>query len=284
MIDRVQCIDVDLNRDETIYITPLADLHLDSPLCDYDTLAAILKDRHKRLPNHRVIITGDTSDLILPVDLRRHRQSLNIITSGQDEFLMDRIKFVVGRLRGLGCKIDLVGEGNHEHSVVKYHGVDPTTLYASELGAIRGGYHGTLNYRLHYKGKHRVNYTIDYHHGAWGGEYAKGYLGAQRWFMQSEGWDLAVYGHNHATRFDPETRFRQLPNSYRRVECIVRMVNVGSWSERGHKDARLTSHADLKGHRAHPRIAFLVRVTLRRKRSNLAAGLPEFYFDHTVEG
>jgi len=284
VIDRVQCIDIELDRDETLYITPISDLHLDSPLCDYDTLAEILSDRHKRLPNHRVIITGDTSDMILPVDLRRHRRSLDITAGRRDDFLMERIDIVVERLRGLGCQIDLIGEGNHEHSVVKYRGVDPTTIYARELGAIRGGYHGTLHYRLHYKGHHRCNYTIDYHHGVWSGEYAKGYNGAQRWFGQSEGWDLAVYGHNHATRFDPEIRFRQLPNSYRRIPCTVRMVNVGSWTQRGHEDARLTSFADLKGHRAHPRIAFLVRVTLRRKRSNLEAGLPEFYFDHTVEG
>ncbi len=279
MIPRTVVRDLWLRSGETIHITPVSDAHLDDSSCDFDALRRVMDER-RELPNHRVLWIGDTANLILPSDIRRHRPSvLPTEIAGKDAFLNSVTDYVVEKIRKLNVTSDLFGVGNHEDEVIKRSGYDIVSILAREFDAARGGYSGAIDYRLHVTpdgkprgGKAReacyVALTILYHHGAWGGRKAKGYLGAIDFFSQhSFPWQVAIYGHCHGSRVDPETAVvRNRDGTFREVTRYL--VNCAGFQIPYPEDAEKTTYAERRGYLRSPHHAPLIRATAgwRRKK------------------
>lgn len=266
---RAHSINMPLRAGETMHLSLLSDLHIDSSLCDLEGLRELMKHRSK-LPNHGVICIGDVADLVMPPDLKRYRPSARSRNlDGKDDFLTAALQMVVEELKGLGVKFHLISPGNHEDVAMKFHGLDATSIIAHALGAKRGAYFGFLDYQIamgnpRSKNRgHQKRFRVAWHHGAWGpGHLSKGYLGASRFFSVLEGYDLAIYGHNHGSRIDPELRIDVEQKTGKLKERTVYLVNCSSWTEAYSKDARYPSYKESKGYPpSGPRNSPLVRVT-----------------------
>jgi len=286
VIPRTVVRDVWMRTGETLHITPVSDAHLDDSSCDFEALRRVMEER-RGLPNHRVLWIGDTANFILPSDLRRSRPSvLPHEIAGQDAYLNKITDYVVDRIRNLNVVSDLFGVGNHEDEVIKRSGYDVVSVLAKEFNAARGGYSGAIDYRLHvtadgkpYKGGSGktpfVTLTILYHHGAWGGRKAKGYLGAIDFFSQHTfPWQLAIYGHCHGSRVDPETAvIRDKDGTFREVTHYL--VNCAGFQSPYPEDAEKTTYAERRGYLRTPHHAPLIRATAgwRNKKGKFGSAL-----------
>ncbi len=267
---RAHTIDVFMKSGETMHLSLISDLHIDSAMCDLDGLKKLAAERRK-LPNHGVIAIGDICDLVMPPDVKRYRPTARSRKlDGRDDYLTAAIEMVIEELRALNFDWHLISPGNHEDSAMKFHGVDAVSVIAHALGAKRGAYFGFIDYRINIGNKnkgnryHTLRFRVAYHHGAWGGQLAKGYLGAQRFANVLEGFDIFAYGHNHACRVDPEVRIDVEPRNKGMRERNIYIINCSSWTEPFSKDPRYPSYKEIKGYPpSGPRKSPLIRVTPR---------------------
>jgi hypothetical protein len=269
-VSRAHTIDINLRSGETFHLSCLSDLHVDSSSCDLDGLKRLAEERRK-LPNHAVIAIGDICDLVMPPDLKRYRPTARSRKlDGRDDFLSAAIDMVVTELKDLKLNWHLVSPGNHEDDAMRHHGVDATSIIAHALKARRGGYWGILSYNIHMGNRnssgryHTACFRVAYHHGAWGGQLAKGYIGAQRFANCIEGWDVFLYGHCHHARLDNEIRINAEPKSKELREREVYLINCSSWTEPFSRDPRYPSYKERAGYPiSSPRKCPLIRVTPR---------------------
>lgn len=263
-----------LKEKESLAITVLSDLHIDSPWCRYSELKRAIERVNKRFPENRLVLIGDIGDFILPGDMRRFSPSSALRgIADRDAFVMERCEYIAKRLKELGAPIDLIGRGNHEEAVLKHHGIDPTREIARMVGARPGGYAGAVVYVF---GKGACRFVLLYHHGAWGGEYAKGYNGAFRWSSQYEGWDVFVYGHNHAPTEDTNERYELSGNGMAFKPRKVTLLNVGSWVKPEQVEGQLTPYHIMRGYTTHPNTLATIIVTIRRSESRGRARYPSY--------
>lgn len=265
-VPRVHVTDVKLKANEELCITGLSDLHIDEDLCDFEALKDLIHARNEAHPNHRLVMIGDVYNLVLPVDQRRYRPSSQVpALRGRDRWLQETIGYVTERLSELKAPIDLIGIGNHEDAVIRFHGTDVTSTLATAFNAHRGGYSGCLDYRIWRHGSDRsyVLFRIIYHHGAWGGKKAKGYNSAWDFAAMHDNWNVFLYGHNHASRCDKEVRIVPNPATGLLDEYPVYIVNCASWVKSYSDDASTTHYAERKGYVRQPRTAPLIRFKFR---------------------
>ena len=291
MIPRTVIRDVWLRSGETFHVTPVSDAHLDDSSCDYEALRRVMDER-RGLSNHRVLWIGDTANFILPSDLKRSRPSvLPHEIAGQDAYLNKTTEYIINQITKLDVTSDLFSVGNHEDEVVKRSGYDIVSVLAQQFNAARGGYSGAIDYRLHVTadGKPRkggksayIVCTILWHHGAWGGRKAKGYLGAIDYFSQhSFPWQFAVYGHCHGSRVDPETALiRNQDGSFKEITRYL--VNCAGFQIPYPEDSERTTYAERRGYLRSPHHAPLIRVTPRYVGKRPAAG-STLTMDYSVE-
>jgi len=255
---RVTVVDIPVKSGETIHLSPIFDAHLDDSLCDFASLQKMMAKRNK-LSNHYAIFGGDTFNLVVPPDLRRYKpsgQPAGIV--GRDDWLNATIDYVGDRIESLKVKPILFIPGNHEDEFEKRYGLDTTSILANRFHCARGGYSGILDIRAHVRKGVWTTCRIAYHHGAWGGKYSKGYLGAHTFFSQIDGWHIALFGHNHASRIDPEIRKRV--DVAELVEYPVYIVNCGSWVQSYSDDPKQTHYAERKGYLPQPRTCPLIKI------------------------
>lgn len=266
MKEAISCIKIDGLFEKTIALSVVSDLHLDSPLCRLDEFRELMKKRNERFGMcHRIILIGDVVDIIPWRDDRRFRPSQqNRRFACQDDFMESVVAFAVEELKKIGAeRIDLIAPGNHEDSALRRYGLDITAELARRLGCKTGAYCGFITYQL---GKrefnHHKNFTVVYHHGAWGGRYAKGFIGAKAFFSQLHGWDVAVYGHNHGSVVHKERRLTVCRRGTSIMEETVYYVNCSSWvdSSLGH------GYAVIRGHEFQPTGSPLIIAERKRRR------------------
>lgn len=246
---------------DTVHISLLSDLHVDSQLCDYEGLRRMCQQRAK-LENHFAVGLGDLCDLVMPPDLRRFRQSGQIPSiATRDDWFSAAVDHVGDQLENLGVRWLWVGRGNHEDEALKRHGWDATSLLAHRLGCAPVGYSGVHDFRLT-RGTTVVTFRLAWHHGAWGGSYAKGYNSALPFFNSIDSWHVSAWGHNHASRVDPEVRLAPDPSAGILRERRVYLVACGSWTFGQAADGSVTHYTERHGYRPQPRQSPLIKVQL----------------------
>jgi hypothetical protein len=261
MNGRVATVEVRLKAGSTVHITPVFDAHLDDSLCDIPALKRMAEKRNK-LEHHYCIYGGDTFNLVVPPDLRRYRpsgQPRELV--GRNDWVNATLDYVGDKIEELGMKPILMIPGNHEDEFEKRYGLDSTSILAHRFGCARGGYSGILDLRLFVRERCFTTFRIAYHHGAWGGRTNKGMAGAWPFFSQIDGFHVAIFGHNHASRVDPEIRKRVRNREL--TEYPVYFANCGSWVRSYSEDAHETHYAERHGYLPHPRTCPLIRVTPR---------------------
>ena len=175
-----------------------SDVHLDNPHCDRGLLRAHLDEAVQRQAG--IILLGDTLDLMQGRDDPRRDGS-----SMKAEYLIDYIDKVVADasdfLRPYAERIVMISEGNHESSVRKRLGTNPTKRLADSLGVQCMPYSGWIMFRITSDEKKRSTYnTIRcyYHHGAGGGgAVTRGVIATNRRSAMIDGAHIMLSGHIH---------------------------------------------------------------------------------------
>lgn len=210
-------------------------MHEEARDCNEELIEQRLAERNE-LPNHLIFFGGDVLNLIMPKDFKRYMVSTAAThLATRDDYLNAALDYAENRWKPHKKRIMAVGKGNHEQKVVEYHSYDIVREFCRRMGVPAAGYCGML--RLHFEHKssgRRALFCVAWHHGAWGGVVIQGLAGAERFFSKIEGWDVALYGHNHATNtrmydslyFDGRGKVKHRPRAL--VNCgtyLKTMVN-----------------------------------------------------------
>ena len=200
---QVHKFDFDHSKCKDFYFLLASDIHKDSEGFDEKRLRADF-DEIKKL-NGRIFINGDNVNAIVKSDSKRYVKSgdkyandgiLNCITEELTDFYSEWVNY-----------IDVIGIGNHEATIIKYHDYDIIRQVIINLNKLRdkklqpirhGGYSGFIRLSFHAAKKTSCVYTYDifYNHGQGGGaEVTKGMIGLQR--RQYVIADLIWLGHTH---------------------------------------------------------------------------------------
>ena len=274
---RVVTFDIDLPKGEVATISPVFDVHAEGKRCAYDKLKAELEARAGE--NHYAFLGGDVLDMITPRDLMRFQPSVQSESlHGRDDWADAAVEVASERISSIdGVKILGVGVGNHEHQYTKRHGFDVTSALAHRLKCARLGMSGVIRLRIKQPDQDRSKcevFTIVWHHGAWGGEVINGFGRAWRYFNVFRDWHVALFGHNHWTKVEPERRWRISPTG-KLVEVPVYLAACGTFSD-GYDpvEAFDIDYSDLKGYApSQPAMCPWVKVRHVRSGSRLDYGM-----------
>jgi len=166
----------------------------------------------------RVNLNGDVFDAIWTKDPRFQQSVLHKELQGRDDLVDGAIEMAFNILKPYAGLFDVIGDGNHERTVLKHHNLNLVKnclipKLNSVGGNIRyGGYCGFIRYKLP---QDRL-VTIYYHHGAGGtAPVTKGMIEHQRVSCSIEGCDVIWLGHNHwkynasSVKISPDGGFRE---------------------------------------------------------------------------
>ena len=194
-------------EDTTFHFLLMSDLHCDHPSSN---LAQIKRDLEwARLHNARVAINGDIIDARLPGDHKRFHMSATARTGGTDSQLNKIIDIAADVLMPYADLIDMMGSGNHETAVQKYHGLDVISILIDRLRANggapqHGGYDGMHVLPFAAKaGGWNKSFKIYRHHGFGGSAPVTKYMiPFHRVAVWTEGFDMIWLSHKHARGVD----------------------------------------------------------------------------------
>lgn len=156
--------------------------------------------------NIKILINGDLADFIIPQDKKRYNKAHDLAhTAG---VLNEQVEFVVDFLMPYVHLIELIGIGNHEDVLIKYHAFDAIRFILRDLNRIRkekkldpihyGSYRGFISYQFCYsKGNRSKSFCIARHHGGGGNAPVTGGAIDINRFMSGFNADLYWIGHKH---------------------------------------------------------------------------------------
>lgn len=163
----------------------MSDLHVGASQVDYKLIEREISEAKEN--GDRVLINGDLLDLILPKDHKRFSPTnLHPRISGRSDVINAAVMWAAELLAPVATQLDMLGIGNHEEVVTRYHGIDPTLLVIYELEKIirekksdhqihYGGYTGFVDYRIRHLRKRKDpggeargggRWVLYYHHGS----------------------------------------------------------------------------------------------------------------------
>lgn len=186
------------SRTDIIKIKPIMDLHYGSSTCDVKAFKQYIADRDE----HTWFVTnGDLMDSILFND-KRYQRSMDMSDKGLDEVIDADIIAVYKLLEPIRDRILAIGHGNHEQTIVKRCGTNPSKRLAEMLGCPYMGYSYWLRLILERQKGHITNVDFMISHGFGGGCRTEGgsltkYSKAADRFDA----DVLIYGHDHKKNF-----------------------------------------------------------------------------------
>jgi len=182
----------------------MSDLHIGGLHVDYKLIDKELADAKKR--GAKILINGDVFDAVLPGDRKRYRAN-NLhprLYEAGDDMLGESIRWAYEILAPYKDDIIMIGDGNHDDAVARYHHIEPVKhlvvmLNGADGNIQYGGYHGFIHIQLQpFTDSHYGHYVIHYHHGAGGAApVTKGAITFSRAAMWIEGADAIWRGHTH---------------------------------------------------------------------------------------
>ena len=220
-----------------------SDHHFDSVKCD-----RVLLEKHFKQAKERdafIILNGDWYDMMQSAGDKRSMKSALKETYKVDNYLDTIIDDAVDFLTPYKDNLLLMGQGNHEMSMLKFMGtnvVDRTVqkLKALGSGVSLGQYAGWIMFNFEYdKGGNRSSLKLHYHHGSGGNaRRSKGVLGVDLDSQQFPDADIIVRGHDHNKWHVPVTRDRisdmgvehQDIQHHLRLGSYKKLERMGDWA------------------------------------------------------
>jgi predicted phosphodiesterase len=186
------------SRADIIKIKPIMDLHYGSSTCDVKAFREYLRDRDEFT---WFVTNGDLMDSILFND-KRYQRSMDASDKEIDEVIDADVLAVYKILEPIKDRILAVGHGNHEQTIVKKCGTNPSKRLAEMLGAPYMGYSYWMRLIICRKATHKRAVDFMISHGFGGGTRTEGgsltkYSKAADRFDA----DVLIYGHDHKKNF-----------------------------------------------------------------------------------
>jgi hypothetical protein len=170
----------------------MSDLHIGRPDVDY----GMIKTELYGTSNHDIHINGDIMDCIIPKDSKRFQPSdLHKRLRGRNDVIGAQLDWAVELLSPVAANIKMLGVGNHEDAIEKYHGFNPVRELIKRLNlspSVYGAYSGIIKY---------PRYSIHYHHGSGGGSSVASAVGKFVKKLEYTDTDVIWLGHKHHRLF-----------------------------------------------------------------------------------
>lgn len=234
----------------------LSDLHYDHPNCQRALVHKLLDEARER--NAKVLINGDLLCLMQAKSDKRHGKGAVRPEHQGDKYFDLVIQDTAEKLGKWADLLLLIGDGNHESSVVKHKEIDPLDLLAHRLNSDHGGnvhrsgYHSFVKFVFH-SGGGRVRSKLMYlHHGTFGGIVTKGFLGISRHGLVIPQADVIWTGHTHTLWYGHQPRLLVRQNGETYVDDAIH-VKTGTFKEEFNKPGgfaveRLATPASVGGY------------------------------------
>ena len=259
---------------EELGLKLMSDMHIGARNVDYALITEELEEAKKA--GDRIYINGDVFDMILVQDRKRFRTDCpHPRISSRADLVTAAIEWGAEILAPYADLIDMIGTGNHEESVVRYHSIDPIKCLIYELDKVKknkehvihyGGYSGFIDLRLRSKAERKAEgkanpqpnyshrYQIYYHHGVGGNAPV---TGGMIDFART-GWvdaDVIWFGHRH----------RRLMTAIQSISCPlqgdelvikdVRHIQTGAYFDtyKGQSQASFKKHGRITNYAADSR-------------------------------
>lgn len=161
------CIEkrIDYKYGDTFKIKPIADVHIGNRFCDVKAFKEYIADHDD---NTYFIGIGDMLDSIIVKDQKRYRKSSDGSPDSTDDILGWQITEMADILRPIADKIIVLGDGNHEHTIIDHCSLNPVKMLCDMLNVPYGGYTYFLTLRFRMDEGRGRTFTIRASHG-WGG-------------------------------------------------------------------------------------------------------------------
>ena len=223
-----------------------SDHHFDSTKCDRDLLTKHFKEAKEK--DALIILNGDWYDLMQSTGDRRAMKSALRKEYLADNYLDRVIQDSVDFLEPYKDNPFMMGQGNHEMSMLKFMGTNVVERTVEKLKAmgsklVLGQYTGWLLFSFSRKHGERSTIKLHYHHGYGGNaKRSKGVLGVDLDSQQFPDADIIVRGHDHNKWHVPVTRDR-ISLQGAQYQDVQHHVRLGSYK----KLERLGDWATMKG-------------------------------------
>jgi hypothetical protein len=160
----------------TLGLYLMSDIHMGAAQTDYKLVEREVAEAIAN--NDRILINGDLFDMILPKDHKRFSMSAlhPRLHNVGGKIMNEVVDWAVEIFEPAAHLIDMVGLGNHESAVEKYHSYDPLSAFIKQLQdklpdksdhvIHYGGFCGFVDYRFRDDSRHANRFVIYYHHGS----------------------------------------------------------------------------------------------------------------------
>lgn len=212
-----------------------ADRHHDNIYCD-----RAFERKHLEQAKERGAGILDFGDLFCAMegkyDLRSNMDAIRPENVGQD--YLDRL--VLNAAKDYAPYAEnwwLMGQGNHEASIRRHHGMDLTSALAHRLNTehgarvVVGGYGGWVRLMFTMNKTKRQQIRLKYHHGAGGGgPVTRGVIQTNRQAVYLPDADIVVNGHTHDGWYMPIARER-ITNLGKVTRDIIHFVRTPGYKD-----------------------------------------------------
>lgn len=237
--DNVHRFRFNVDSTDTVSTLVISDVHYDSLKCDRKLLKAHLDEIKKK--NGIIFIIGDWFDVMATYgDKRTKREEVDprYIVKGRsylDVVIEDSIEFLAPYAHHIG----LIGYGNHETTIHKFHDTDPLRRLVMGLNAKcdssiqLGQYSGFIFMNFKYrKGSVSSEKVLHYHHGYGGNaKRSKGMLHVQLQAAKYPQADIMVRGHNHMKWYDPSHMRWRINQAGKIYKDNIHYIQTGSYKD-----------------------------------------------------
>jgi UDP-2,3-diacylglucosamine pyrophosphatase LpxH len=187
---------------ETIKIKPISDIHFGSRHCDVKALKRFLGEPDEKT---YLIGLGDWLDCVITSDIKRYRKSGD--GSEGEEIIDEQVDNLVDIMTPFKSQIIGIATGNHEDTITKHCGTNPSRRMADRLGVTYLGFSFLLRLLLTQGGQGGRTVILRGHHGWGGGSRTQGAdITKCAKDMAYFDADIFLYGHTHKLQCDTVPR------------------------------------------------------------------------------
>ena len=178
---------------DSIRLKPVFDIHYGNAYCDTRALKDYLADSDDKT---YFLGGGDSIDAIITRDMKRYMKHSDATET--DAVIDEQVDGLYEILAPYQDRFIGLMDGNHEHTIVKYHGTNPIKRLCEKMGCEHLGYSSLIKLVFTEEGSRIRTVIVRTHHGWGGGSRTQG-ADLTKFSRDVGHWDadIFLYGHTH---------------------------------------------------------------------------------------
>lgn len=216
---------------EEVPILLISDIHFDNPKCDRKKLKKDLE--YAKNKGAKVLINGDFFCLMQGKGDRRGNKSDIRPEHNNAHYFDSVINEAVEWWSPYANIVEVIGYGNHETGIIKYHEFDPLKRFVQQLNhsnpdasdVYTSGYGGWITLQIALDKKNTQSYKIKHFHGSGGGGIVtRGQINMTRLLAETDNANCLWIGHIHEDGYYSVVKDTINKHNYihqRKIDCII---------------------------------------------------------------